>query len=69
MKLGFVVQDAESGCWLAPVCGDVGLVRDFSLVGVFRDSEEADLAVIDHCNGSASVFLVACNDDWTLRRG
>lgn len=68
VKQGYVVQDRESGLWLAPIDGDVGFVRDFASVGVFYDLEEAEYALIDHCSGSGSVFVVCCNDDWSLRR-
>lgn len=66
MRRGYVVQDERSGCWLAPVAGDVGLVKNFGDVGVFYDVEEAEFALVDHLGGSGSIFVVCCNDDWSL---
>lgn len=66
MKRGFVVQDAETFKFLAPVCGDVGFVPFLSDAGVFRDFEEAEYALTDHCGGYGCISVVVCNDDFTL---
>lgn len=69
MKRGYVVQDLETSCFLAPVDGDVGLVRELASAGVFYDADEAENALVDHCGGLGSVYVMVCNDDWSLCRG
>lgn len=43
----YVVQDYDSGHFLAPVQGDVGLVRMFRDAGRFVDRSEASECAID----------------------
>lgn len=55
----FIVQDAESLCFLAPDGeGGVVLVRMFGNAVPFADEESAECALVDHLDGYGMVFPV-----------
>lgn len=56
LRAVWVVQDRETGKFLYPYMGDVGLTRRFALAGRFSDPQEAQECADYHLGGSGELI-------------
>lgn len=63
MRKVCIVQDLESGLFLAPVDGDVGFVHRLKEAGGFDSYEDAIEAMQDHCSHGADILTFWTDKD------